>query len=340
MASFRFSPFTISWVTTLSLIKKALQRSSLWRLLWDSLVTPDSSTALHTAVECYDPLKDACLCPHCHSPTSSSPCPYPTTSLLLPALESVYVLGSIQKTGKKLLLQCNTKQDSWTEMLLTLTRADEGLPILYFLGATDELLVIGGNNSENIVTSFCVQSKKWGQVHRTEKVAHVGQGTLVGNQLLMPSIDHNTVIRMDLQTVSISELPPLPVSSRYEAVFLPLLILQPENDRRNRFLGILVAVKLKLLHNVSVFYSFNGKNTLVTLMLSGKCAEGVLPNYSDVCFGLLKIETDYSPFAHKCAPYTSVILIFSLNLWSLNGKVGERLHGSEFHPLLQRDSVT
>ncbi len=54
--------------------------------------------------------------------------------------------------------------DSWSELLPTLTRADADLPALYFLGATDRLLVIGGNNSENVVTSFCVQSQRWGQV--------------------------------------------------------------------------------------------------------------------------------------------------------------------------------
>lgn len=54
--------------------------------------------------------------------------------------------------------------DSWTELLPTLTRADADLPALYFLCATDRLLVIGGNNSENVVTSFCLQSHRWGQV--------------------------------------------------------------------------------------------------------------------------------------------------------------------------------
>lgn len=119
--------------------------------------------------------------------------------------ECVYVLGTIQRTGEKLLLQYNTKQgaqnhngsqlfphqfahvkmqttlfpnqkkvyvsifslssiDSWSELLPTLTRADADLPILYFLGASDKLLVVGGNNSGSVVTSFCVKSKKWGQV--------------------------------------------------------------------------------------------------------------------------------------------------------------------------------
>lgn len=54
--------------------------------------------------------------------------------------------------------------DSWSELLPTLTRADADLPALYFLGATDRLIVIGGNNSESVVTSFCVQSHRWEQV--------------------------------------------------------------------------------------------------------------------------------------------------------------------------------
>ncbi|KAM7414412.1 hypothetical protein PAMA_019297 [Pampus argenteus] len=130
----------------------------------------------------------------------------------------LYVLGSIQRTGEKLLLQYNTKQDSWSELLPTLTRADADLPTLYFLGATDRLLVIGGNNSDNVVTSFCV-SQKWGQVHRSQKVAFAGQGIIVDGQLLMPSIDHNTVARMDLQTLDLRALPPLPISICYEAIF-------------------------------------------------------------------------------------------------------------------------
>lgn len=54
--------------------------------------------------------------------------------------------------------------DSWLELLPTLTRADADIPSLYFLGATDKLFVIGGNNSGNAVTSFCVESRQWEQV--------------------------------------------------------------------------------------------------------------------------------------------------------------------------------
>lgn len=97
----------------------------------------------------------------------------------------LYVLGSVQRTGEKLLLQYNTKHgnrgrrptcstlsltlsflplDSWSELLPALARAEADLPALYFLGATDRLFVIGGNNSESVVTSFCLQSNRWGQV--------------------------------------------------------------------------------------------------------------------------------------------------------------------------------
>lgn len=51
-------------------------------------------------------------------------------------------------------------------------------------------------------------------------MAFAGQGTIIGNQvLLMPSIEHNAVARMDLQTLFTRALPPLPISPRYEAIF-------------------------------------------------------------------------------------------------------------------------
>uniref|UniRef100_UPI0037E9C8AE kelch-like protein 42 n=1 Tax=Semicossyphus pulcher TaxID=241346 RepID=UPI0037E9C8AE len=230
MASFRFNPFTYTWVATARLIKHRRHFSAVacegsiyavggWYL--DSLVTPDSCTALYTAVERYDPWEDTWRF------VSSLPLTdfQFTMSLshdvpLATSLEHCfYVLGSIQRTGEKLLLQYNTREDSWSELLPTLTRADTDLPALYFLGATDKLLVIGGNNSENVVTSFCVQSQRWGDAHRAEKVAFAGQGTVAGDQVLMPSIEHNSVAKLDLQTLSLKALPPLPISTRYDAVF-------------------------------------------------------------------------------------------------------------------------
>ncbi|XP_040894568.1 actin-binding protein IPP isoform X2 [Toxotes jaculatrix] len=193
MASFRYNPFSHTWVSTAPLIKHRRHFSAVacegciyavggWYL--DSLVTPDSSTALYTAVECYDPWEDTWrfvsslpLTDFQFTVSLSHDVPLATS-----LGHCLYVLGSIQRTGEKLLLQYNTRQDSWSELLPTLTRADADIPTLYFLGVTDRLLVIGGNNSENVMTSFCVQTQKWGQVHRTEKVAFAGQGTVTGEK--------------------------------------------------------------------------------------------------------------------------------------------------------------
>ncbi|XP_035012419.1 kelch-like protein diablo isoform X2 [Hippoglossus stenolepis] len=230
MASFRYNPFTHTWVSTAPLIKRRRHFSAVacegciyavggWYL--DSLVTPDSSTALYTAVERYDPWEDTWrlvsslpLTDFQFSVSLSHDVPLATS-----LGHCVYVLGSIQRTGEKLLLQYNTRQDSWCELLPTLTRTDADLPTLYFLGVTDTLLVIGGNNSENVVTSFCLQSQRWGEVHRAEKVSLVGQGTVAGDGVLIPSIEHNTVMKLDLQTLSLRAFPPLPVSTRYESIF-------------------------------------------------------------------------------------------------------------------------
>ncbi|XP_041652196.1 kelch-like protein 42 [Cheilinus undulatus] len=230
MTSFRYNPFTHMWAATAPMIKHRRHYSAVvcegsiysvggWYL--DSLVTPDSSTALYTAVECYDPWEDTWrfvsslpLTDFQFTMSLSHDVPLATS-----LKHCLYVLGSIQRTGEKLLLQYNTREDSWSELLPTLTRADTDLPVLYFLGATDRLFVIGGNNSENVVTTFCVQSQRWGEVQRAEKVAFAGQGTIIGHQVLMPSIAHNSVAKLDLHTLSLQALPPLPISTRYESVF-------------------------------------------------------------------------------------------------------------------------
>ncbi|XP_075998518.1 kelch repeat and BTB domain-containing protein 13 [Genypterus blacodes] len=230
MASFRYNPFLHTWVATAPLIKRRRHFSAVacegciyavggWYL--DSMVTPDYNTSLYTAVERYDPWEDTWrfasslpLTDFQFTVSLSHDVPLATS-----LGHCLYVLGNILRTGEKLLLQYNTRQDSWTELLPTLTRADADLPTLYFLGATDKLLVIGGNNSENVITSFCVQSQKWGKVQRAEKVALVGQGTVLGDQVLVPSIQHNTVVSLDVHTLSLRILPPLPVPTRYEAIF-------------------------------------------------------------------------------------------------------------------------
>lgn len=71
----------------------------------------------------------------------------------------------------------------------------------------------------NIKIYFLLYNLFLFQVHRAEKVAFAGQGTVAGEQVLMPSTEHNTVTRMDLQTLSTRALPPLPISTRYEAIF-------------------------------------------------------------------------------------------------------------------------
>ncbi|CAB1323105.1 unnamed protein product, partial [Coregonus sp. 'balchen'] len=55
----------------------------------------------------------------------------------------LYVLRNIQRTGEKLLLQYDPRRGK-----TVLSQSS-----LYFLGTTDRLFVIGGNNSENVVAS-------------------------------------------------------------------------------------------------------------------------------------------------------------------------------------------
>ncbi|XP_018611481.1 kelch repeat and BTB domain-containing protein 11 [Scleropages formosus] len=230
MASFRYNPFNHSWVSTAPLIKHRRHFSAAacegyifavggWYL--DSLVGPDSTTVLYTAVERYDPWADtwafvASLPLTDFHFTMSLSHDIPLTAALD---HCIYVIGTIQRTGETLVLQYNVKKDTWAEMLPTLTRADAEIPSLYFLGATDRLYIIGGNNSENVVTSFCVGSLRWGRVRSAEKMALAGQGTVLGVDIYMPAVERNAIIRMNLHSLSVHELPPLPLSTSYEALF-------------------------------------------------------------------------------------------------------------------------
>ncbi|XP_048881419.1 kelch-like protein 20 isoform X2 [Brienomyrus brachyistius] len=230
MASFRYNPFTHTWVPTAPLIKHRRHFSSAvcdgsifavggWYL--DSLVAPDSSTSLYTAVERYDPWADswafvASLPLNDFSFTMSLSHDVPLTAALG---RYVYVVGTIQRTGEMLVLQYDTRRDSWAELLPTLTRADVNIPSLYFLGTTDRLHVIGGNNSENVVTSFCVESQRWGAARSLEKVALVGQGSVLGSDAYIPAVERNSIMRLNLRSLSAHSLPPLPVSTSYEALF-------------------------------------------------------------------------------------------------------------------------
>lgn len=110
--------------------------------------------------------------------------------------------------------------DTWCELLPTLTRSTANLPILHFLGASNnQLLVIGGNNSKTMVTSFCVDSQKWGQIKAMEKTTLLGQGTILNNKLYMSGIKDNSVVKLNLHSLSLGFLPPLPISTCYESLF-------------------------------------------------------------------------------------------------------------------------
>ncbi|XP_062860930.1 kelch-like protein diablo [Trichomycterus rosablanca] len=230
MASFRYNPFKGNWVSTAPLIKHRRHFSAAvceghiyaiggWYL--DSLVTPDSSTGVYTAVERYDPWTDSWafvsslpLTDFQFTLSLSHDSPL-TTSLG----SCLYVLGNVQRTGEKLILRYDTKQDCWSELLPTLTRTHVNMPSLHFLGSTDRLIVIGGNNIETVVTSFCVETQKWGDIRRMEKTALIGQGTVFNNEIYMSGNQEGVIFRLDLRSLSLFSLPPLPISTCYESCF-------------------------------------------------------------------------------------------------------------------------
>ncbi|XP_017321478.1 kelch-like ECH-associated protein 1B isoform X2 [Ictalurus punctatus] len=229
MASFRYNPLTNKWVSTAPLIKHRRHFSAAvceghiyavggWYL--DSLVTPDSSTGVYTAVERYDPWTDSWafvsslpLSDFQFTLSLSHDSPL-TTSLGT----SLYVLGNIRRTGEKLVLRYDTTQDCWSELLPTLTRIDADMPSLCFLGSTDRLIVIGGNNVETVVTSFCVETRKWGQIRSMEKTALIGQGTVFNEEVYM-SGNQDMICRLNIHSLSLSTLPSLPVCTCYESFF-------------------------------------------------------------------------------------------------------------------------
>ncbi|XP_039617442.1 kelch-like protein 17 [Polypterus senegalus] len=230
MASFRYNPMTNCWASVAPLLKRRRHFSTAvcegyifavggWYL--DSLLAPDSSTALYTAVERYDPWTDTWVF------VSSLPLTdfifsvslshdIPLTTVLE---DCIYVVGTIQRTGEKLVLKYNVKEDSWSELLPTLTRADTELSNLYFLGAVDKLYLIGGNSQENIVMTFCVKKQKWQKAKTMQKIALSGQGAILHHTAYMPAAEQNAILQIDLKSFSAELLPPLPISSFYEAVF-------------------------------------------------------------------------------------------------------------------------
>lgn len=110
--------------------------------------------------------------------------------------------------------------DCWCELLPTLTRTNADLPILHFLGANkSQLVVIGGNNSKTMVTSFCMDSQKWGRVRAMEKTTLIGQGTILHNEVYMSGTKDNSVVKLNLDSLSLCPLPSLPFSTCYESIF-------------------------------------------------------------------------------------------------------------------------
>ncbi|TRY62404.1 hypothetical protein DNTS_031818 [Danionella cerebrum] len=231
MASFRYNPLTNQWASTAPMLKRRRHFSAAvcegrifavggWYL--DSLVTPDSGTSVYTAVERYDPWTDSWIF------VSSLPLTDFQFSLSLshdsPLTTNLghclYILGNIQRTGEKLVLRYDTREDCWSELLPTLTRSMADLPILNFLGTeNNQLVVIGGNNVATKVISFCVESKKWGSIRTMEKTTLIGQGIILQNHLYMSGTKDNSVIKLNLDSLAICLLPSLPVPTCYESVF-------------------------------------------------------------------------------------------------------------------------
>ncbi|XP_065139655.1 kelch-like protein 26 isoform X1 [Paramisgurnus dabryanus] len=231
MASFRYNPFTNQWVSTAPMIKHRRHFSAAvcegriyavggWYL--DSLVTPDSSTGVYTAVEVYDPWTDTWefvsslpLTDFQFTLSLSHDSPL-TTSLG----HCLYVLGNIKRTGEKLVLRYDTREDCWCELLPTLTRSSADLTVLHFLGAANnQLIVIGGNNTKTLITSFCVESKKWGNIRTMKKSTLIGQGVVLHNELYMSGTKNNSMVKVNLESLSLSTLPSLNVSTCYESLF-------------------------------------------------------------------------------------------------------------------------
>ncbi|XP_026870919.2 LOW QUALITY PROTEIN: kelch-like protein 28 [Electrophorus electricus] len=230
MASFRYNPLTNKWVSIAPLIKHRRHFSTAvcggciyavggWYL--DSLVTPDSSTGMYMAVEKYNPWEDSWTF------VSSLPLSDLQFTLSLshdsPLTTSLgtclYVLGNIQKTGEKLVLRYDTTQDCWSELLPTLTRIDADIPSLHFLGATDRLVVIGGNNVETVATSFCVDTLQWGQIRSMQKTNLIGQGTVLNDDVYMSGSQQGSIFRLNLHSLTLCPLPSLPVPTCYESFF-------------------------------------------------------------------------------------------------------------------------
>ncbi|XP_039354793.1 kelch-like protein 42 [Mauremys reevesii] len=195
----------------------------------DTLLAPDSGTALYAAVERYDPWSD--------SWAFVSPLPLTDFTFALSLSHdlplcaahagSIYALGSVQRTGEKLLLRYDVGADTWQELLPTLTRADADLPGLYFLGGSEPLYVVGGNARENVVISFSPGARLWGPARSLPKCSLAGQGVALGSRLFMAAPELGTVLALELGSLACCPLPAPPFSLSYEAVFLLHFPLAP-----------------------------------------------------------------------------------------------------------------
>uniref|UniRef100_A0A6J0UJI7 Kelch repeat and BTB domain-containing protein 13-like n=1 Tax=Pogona vitticeps TaxID=103695 RepID=A0A6J0UJI7_9SAUR len=230
-AAFRYNPLTGEWSPITPLHKRRRHFSTAvmghhiyamggWYL--DSLLAPDSRTALYRAVERYDPWTDRWAF------VSSLPMGDLsfTVSLShdLPLCTAhggcIYALGNVQRTGEKLLLCYHVATDTWQELLPTLTRADANLPGLYFLGGTEPLYVVGGNAQDNVVTTFSLCRHQWGPARALPKCSLAGQGLTWEGRLYMASPDLGAVLEVDLGVPDCRPLPPPPFPLFYEAFFL------------------------------------------------------------------------------------------------------------------------
>ncbi|XP_025072175.1 kelch-like protein 42 [Alligator sinensis] len=189
MAAFRYNPLANRWQPTAPLLKRRRHFSTAvsgqhiyaiggWYL--DSLLAPDVSTALYAAVERYDPWHDTWAF------VSSLPLTDITFAISLShdvplctaQADCLYALGSVRRTGEKLLLRYDVQADTWQELLPTLTKADTDLPGLYFLGGSEPLYVLGGNARENVLTSFSPEARRWGPARSLPRCALAGQGVV------------------------------------------------------------------------------------------------------------------------------------------------------------------
>ncbi|KAG5830548.1 hypothetical protein ANANG_G00311880 [Anguilla anguilla] len=212
MASFRYNPFTHSWVSTAPLIKHRRHFSAAacegsvfalggWYL--DSLVAPDSGTALYTAVERYDPWADSWafvsslpLTDFRFAVSLSHDVPLATA-----LRRRVYVLGTVQRTGEKLVLQYDVTHKP------VLPGGDRQAVRDWW----DQLCERG---------DIAVRgSGRWGRVRATEKMWLAGQGTVLNDQVYMSDVEHNSIVRLDLRSLAIHRLPPFPIHTSYEALF-------------------------------------------------------------------------------------------------------------------------